>query len=53
MSQRNGGTAQPGPSELYLKLLKGEITPEEYAKRVRRSVDRKLHGERKRAAAAQ
>jgi hypothetical protein len=26
------GSVPTGPSELYLKLLKGEITPEEYAR---------------------
>jgi hypothetical protein len=27
-----------GPSELYLQLLKGEITPEDYAKRAKKRI---------------
>jgi hypothetical protein len=32
------GSIQTGPSELYLQLLKGEITPEDYAKRVKKRI---------------
>jgi hypothetical protein len=32
------GSVDRGPSELYLQLLKGEITSEEYMKRVGRDV---------------
>jgi len=32
----NGGSVQAGPSEEYLRLLREEISAEEYAKRVKR-----------------
>lgn len=32
----NGGAVPTGPSEEYLRLLREEISPEEYAKRVKR-----------------
>jgi hypothetical protein len=32
------GSVPTGPSELYLRLLKGEITPEEYARRAKKRV---------------
>ncbi len=32
------GSIPTGPSEQYLRLLKGEITPEEYAKSVEKRV---------------
>jgi hypothetical protein len=32
----NGGSVPTGPSEEYLRLLREEISPEEYAKRVKR-----------------
>jgi hypothetical protein len=32
------GSVLPGPSELYLKLLKGEIKPEEYARAAKKRV---------------
>lgn len=32
----NGGSVPAGPSEEYLRLLREEISAEEYAKRVRR-----------------
>jgi hypothetical protein len=35
-------TARPGPSNLYLRLLRGEISPKEYADKVRRNVDRRI-----------
>ena len=34
----NFGSVPTGPSELYLKLLKGEITAEEYAKQAKKRV---------------
>lgn len=36
------GSIPTGPSELYLKLLKGEITPENYAKRAKKRVQQEL-----------
>ena len=36
------GSIQTGPSELYLQLLKGEITPEDYAKRAKKRIQRKI-----------
>lgn len=33
------GSLPTGPSEQYLRLLKGEISPQEYAKSVRERVD--------------
>lgn len=32
------GSIPMGPSELYLQLLKGEITPENYAKQAKRRI---------------
>jgi hypothetical protein len=32
------GSVPTGPSEQYLKLLKGELSPEEYAKGVKKRV---------------
>lgn len=32
------GSIPIGPSDLYLRLLKGEITPEEYAKRAKKRI---------------
>lgn len=32
------GSIPIGPSELYLKLLKGEIKPEEYARQAKRRI---------------
>jgi hypothetical protein len=32
------GSIPTGPSELYLQLLKGEITPEKYAKQAKKRV---------------
>jgi hypothetical protein len=32
------GSIPTGPSELYLSLLKGKITPEDYAKRAKKRV---------------
>lgn len=32
------GSVPIGPSPLYLSLLKGEITPEEYAKRAKKRI---------------
>lgn len=34
------GSIPTGPSELYLDLLKGKITPEDYAKKAKRRVHR-------------
>lgn len=34
------GSIPAGPSELYLDLLKGKITPEAYAKRAKKRVQR-------------
>ncbi len=42
MSIRDG-VSQPGPSEDYKALLRGEITPKEYIKRLKATVDRRLH----------
>lgn len=43
------GSIPTGPSDLYLRLLKGEITPEAYAKQVKK----RIHEEaRKRPSAA-
>lgn len=39
------GTIPAGPSEHYLRLLKGEITPEEYVKSVKRRVDARRSGD--------
>jgi hypothetical protein len=43
--------AKKGPSENYLRLLRGEITPKAYADKVRKNVDRQI-GREKRAAAS-
>lgn len=32
------GSIPMGPSELYLQLLKGEITPEDYAKQAKKRI---------------
>lgn len=42
------GSVPTGPSEAYLRLLKQEITPEEYAKSVRKRLreDRSSNGAR-------
>lgn len=32
------GSIPTGPSELYLQLLKGEITPEDYAKQAKKRI---------------
>ena len=32
------GSIPMGPSELYLRLLKGEITPEDYAKQAKKRI---------------
>jgi hypothetical protein len=32
------GSVERGPSELYLQLLKGEISSEEYLKRIKKTV---------------
>lgn len=34
------GSIPTGPSELYLALLKGKITPEDYAKKAKQRVHR-------------
>ncbi len=49
------GSIPAGPSEQYLLLLKGEITPEEYAKSVKERVDARPNGkeERSQGTAAQ
>lgn len=40
------GSVDRGPSELYLRLLKGEITSEEYMTRVGKdAANGRLHGE--------
>ena len=36
------GSAKPGPSPAYLRLLEGKITSKEYTEHVRRSVARKI-----------
>ena len=33
------GTISPAASEQYLRLLKGELSPEDYAKSVKKRVD--------------
>lgn len=38
------GSIPAGPSEQYLRLLKGEIGPEEYAISVKRRVDARPNG---------
>lgn len=38
------GSIPAGPSDQYLLLLKGEITPEEYAKSVKKRVDARPNG---------
>lgn len=38
MSKRIGGSLPTGPSEQYLRLLKGEIRPDEYAASVEKRV---------------
>lgn len=38
------GSIATGPSEQYLRLLKGEITPEEYARSVKKRVDEQHRG---------
>ena len=38
------GSIPAGPSEQYLRLLKGEITPGEYAKSVKKRVDARPNG---------
>jgi hypothetical protein len=53
------GASTGGPDELYLQLLKGEISPKEYAATVRQRVNRRLgvkpsrSGRAKRASASQ
>jgi hypothetical protein len=42
------GSIPTGPSELYVQLLKGEITPEVYAKRAKKRIQEES---RKRPAA--
>lgn len=39
------GSIPPDPSEHYLRLLKGEITPEDYAKSVKQRVDDRARGD--------
>jgi hypothetical protein len=39
------GSIPMGPSELYLQLLKGEITPEDYAKQAKKRIQNEA-GER-------
>ena len=39
------GSSPTGPSEQYLRLLKGDITPEEYARSVEKRVDQLRHGD--------
>lgn len=34
------GSIPAGPSELYLELLKGKISPEDYAKKAKKRVQR-------------
>ena len=36
------GSEKPGPSEDYKKLLRGEITSEEYVRRLKATVDSRL-----------
>jgi hypothetical protein len=36
------GSLKPGPSEDYKALLRGEITSEEYVRRLKADVDRRL-----------
>jgi hypothetical protein len=43
MTQR--GSIPTGPSEQYLRLLKGEITPEEYRASVKDRLDAEKRGE--------
>jgi hypothetical protein len=43
------GSIPTGPSALYLRLLKGEITPEDYAKQAKKRIQEEA---RKRPVAA-
>ena len=40
------GSEKPGPSEDYKALLRGEITSEEYVRRLKATVDRRLRSRR-------
>jgi hypothetical protein len=45
---------KPGPSPAYRELLKGQISPEEYVKRMKRDVNKRLgssHSDHQRLAA--
>jgi hypothetical protein len=33
---------QPGPSEVYLRMLRGEISARKYANRLKKNVDRQI-----------
>lgn len=41
------GSMKPGPSDDYLALLRGEITSEEYVRRLKARVDYALGAERR------
>lgn len=41
------GSIPTGPSEQYLRLLKGEISPQEYAQSVKERVDETRRGDRR------
>jgi hypothetical protein len=42
VARQTSGSIPSGPSDLYLRLLRGEITPKKYAERVKKNVDRQL-----------
>lgn len=51
MLTKENGSMQAGPSNLYLRLLRGEISAKEYAEHVKRNVHRQL-GKRGRTSSA-
>lgn len=43
------GSMKPGPSEDYRALLRGEITPAEYVRRLKLAVNERMLADRRRA----
>jgi hypothetical protein len=42
MMKQASGSVPTGPSDLYLRMLRGEVSPKRYVARVKKTVDRQI-----------